>query len=195
MQALLIKLPIFKKRMKDEYFNKIKEKYDNFQRFLLENGRLPAMDTKIGYWGVTPLPELYELFKRINLGQYKNFIDIGSGDGRVVLLASIFGIEAHGIEYDQWLSNTSIFIKRRLDLPHFRKTRLLHDNFMDHDLSRYNIIFTNPDKPFFRDEFESKLLKELNGQLIVHGWEFHPQHLRKKENHIINGEKFVLYTK
>ena len=181
--------------MKDEHFQKIKEKYDDFHRFLLANGRLPARDTKIGYWGVTPLSELYELFKRINLGQYKNFIDIGSGDGRVVLLASLFGIEAHGIEFDPWLANTSLFIRRRLDLPHFTNTKLLQDNFMEHNLSRYSLIFTHPDKPFYRDGFEAKLLKELNGQLIVHGWEFHPLHLKRKEEHVINGEKFIVYTR
>ena len=181
--------------MTEEYFAKIKERYDNFHRFLLANGMIPARDTGIGYWGVTPVQEVYELFKRIGLERYKSFLDLGSGDGRVVLTASLFCPDAHGIEYDEWLSNTALFIRRRIAAPHFEKTRLLQDDFMKHDLSSYDMMFTHPDKPFFRDGFESKLQRELNGVLVVHGWEFHPQHLRREDEHIINGEKFVLYRK
>lgn len=181
--------------MKDENFRQIKEKYDRFQSFLLKNGKLPARDTGIGYWGVTPLSELYEFFKRFNIGQYKSFIDIGSGDGRVVLLASLFGITAHGIEYDEWLSNSALMIRRKLDMPYFSNTKLMHDDFMKHDISRYSLVFTHPDKPFFRDGFEAKLLRELSGRLIVHGWEFHPQNMKRIEDHIINGEKFIVYKR
>jgi len=181
--------------MTQEDFAKLRQKYDSFQRFLLANGMLLSKDTEIGFWGVTPLAELYELFRRINLSQYKSFIDLGSGDGRVVLLASLFGIKAMGIEYDPWLVNSSLYIRRKLNLPHFENTKLLEEDFMKHDLSLYSMIFTHPDKPFFRDGFERKLLNELNGELIVHGWEFQPQHLNKKEEHMINGEKFMIYTR
>ena len=177
----------------EHHYAKIKERYDAFQRHLLANGKFLARDTGIGYWGVTPLPELFEFFKRFNLGQHRRFIDLGSGDGRVVLLASVFGLQAHGIEYDQWLSNTSLVMRRKISLPHFEQTKLLHGDFMSLDLSQYDVLFTHPDKPFFRDSFESKLAKELRGRLIVHGWEFHPLHLSKSEEHIINGEKFCVF--
>jgi hypothetical protein len=181
--------------MTQEHFTKIKERYDDFLSYLLNNGLLPARDTNIGYWGVTSLPELYELFDRIKLGGYRRFIDLGSGDGRVVLTASLFGLEAHGIEFDPWLVNTALHIRRKLDLPHFSKTSFREDNFMNHDLTQFDIAYTSPDKPFFRHGFEQKLMRELRGPLIVHGWEFHPQDLKKAEEHIINGEKFVLYRR
>ena len=90
-----------------EHFEQIKKTYDDFQNHLLKNNVLLARDTGIGYWGVTPLAETFEIFKRINLGKYKNMIDIGSGDGRIVLLASLFGVKSKGIEFDKVAVQTS----------------------------------------------------------------------------------------
>ena len=180
--------------MRNKHFTKLKTKYDNFQNHLLRNGVLLAKDTKIGYWGVTPLQETYELFKLLNIGSYGSFLDIGSGDGRIVLLASLFGVESHGIEFDDWLVNSSILIKNSLKLPN-QQIKLLQENFMDHDFSKYGLIFISPDKPLARKGLERKMLNELKGHLVVHGWEFQPTMLKKREEHIINGEKFCVYQK
>jgi len=173
-------------------FKKLKEKYDSFQNHLLNNGKLLAKDTVIGYWGVTPLEEAFELFNVLNLQQYKNFMDLGCGDGRIVLLASLFGVEAHGIEFDRDLVHSSLLIKN--SLPGFAG-KILHDNFMDYGLEEYEIIYISPDKPFHRKGLELKLLREMQGRLVVHGWEFHPQQLKKEEEHVIGGEKFTVYTR
>jgi len=178
-----------------DHFDAIKQKYSDFNNFLLAKGVLPARDTIIGYWGVTPLDETHELFHRINLGSHKSFVDLGSGDGRIVLLAALFGVKAHGIEFDSWLTNTSIIMKHKISLPDFSTVKFLQDNFMDHNLSQYDVVFVSPDKPFHRKGLERKLQRELNGKLIVHGWEFHPKDLQKSEEHIINGEKFCIYSK
>ena len=176
-------------------FNKIKKAYDDFQRDLLSQGRLLAKDTGIGYWGVTPVAETFEFFKKFGLHSYQNFIDIGSGDGRIVFLASIFGPESHGIEADEELVNFSIQHKARLDISGIEKTKFMQKDFMHHDLTVYDVIYINPDKPFFRDNLNNKIVKELNGKLIVHGWEFHPQSLRKIDEQVINGEKFSVYMR
>jgi hypothetical protein len=178
-----------------DHYKQVKDRYDEFLRYLLSQGILPARDTGVGYWGVTPLPELFDLFSRIRLKDCKSFMDLGSGDGRVVLLASLFGVHAHGIEYDPWLVNSSIFIRRRLNLPSFANVKIREDNFMNHDLSKFDVVYTSPDKPFHRHGFEQKLLRELTGRLVVHGWEFHPNTLYKEEQHIIGGEKFTVYSK
>jgi hypothetical protein len=182
--------------MQDEHFIKIKQKYDSFHRFLLKNGMLPHKDTPLGFWGVTPVQELYEFFKAAELHRHQKFIDLGSGDGRAVLVASLFGVEAHGLEADPWLVNVSLHIRRELGLPHFATTKFLEDNFMEYNLRGYDAVYISPDKPFHRDGFEAKLLNELNvnGRLFVHGWEFQPSFLKKQGEHIINGEKFSVYT-
>jgi hypothetical protein len=179
--------------MEEKHFNEIKEKYDLYERNRLKNGKFLSKDTVVGYWGVTPLAETYELFKRINLGSHDNFLDLGSGDGRIVLLASLFGVKSHGIEFDSDLVNSSLLLRRKIDLEHFKNTKIIHNNFMEHDFSKYNVIFVSPDKPFRRKGFEKKLVDEMKGELIVHGWEFHPKYLEKKEEHIIDGEKFIIY--
>ncbi|MBN2457685.1 hypothetical protein JXB31_00975 [Candidatus Woesearchaeota archaeon] len=175
-------------------FSKIKEKYDEFQNHLLKTGRIPAKDTGIGYWGVTPVAELFELFKRIGLHRCRSFLDMGSGDGRVVHLASLFSREAHGIEFDNELVNISTDIRRSLDFPSVRNTSFKLEDFMSHDLSAYDMIYISPDKPFSRSGTEAKLRSELKGKLIVHGWEFLPATLYKEDEHIINGEKFSIYS-
>lgn len=179
----------------DDHFNKLNKTYDDYQRFLLKKGRMLFKDTKVGIWGVTPLAETYELFKLLNIGSNRSFIDIGSGDGRIVLLASIFGLKSHGVEFDPALVNSSIIIRNKLGLPQFVNTKFLEADFMDHDLSSYDLVYSSPDKPFHRKGLDRKLEKELKGTLIVHGWEFHPSNLQKKEEHVINGEKFLVYSR
>jgi len=179
----------------EEHYKAVKEKYDRFQQHLLSKGQLLAKSTAVGFWGVTPLPEAFEAFKLINLGSYSSFLDLGSGDGRMVLLASLFGVKSVGIEMDNDLLYQSIHIKNSLALPHFSNAKFLHDNFLDHDMTGYNLVYSSPDKPFHRKGLELKLLRELKGDLLVHGWEFHPQQLKKKEEHVINGEKFCLYSR
>lgn len=171
----------------------IHNEYDELLTHFLKKGILPARDTGVGYWGITPTRDLFEFFNRINIGEHKSIIDIGSGDGRVVLLASLFGLKAHGIEYDKWLINVSNYMMKKLALPHFKNVKIVKDDFHNYNLSEYDIIYCSPDKPFHRG-LENKLLRELNGKLIVHGWEFLPTKLRKVDEHIINGEKFSIFA-
>jgi len=180
--------------MNRNHLDLIKGEYDSFIKHLLKNGRLPAKDTGIGYWGITHCDDLYELFTRISLQNHKSFADLGSGDGRVVLIASLFNVKAIGIEADRWLIEQSTHIRRKLDLPNFRNTRFLMDDFMKRDFSTVDVIFVSPDKPFHRG-LEVKLANELKGKLIVHGHEFQPEFMKKESEHIINGDKFCVYKK
>lgn len=46
--------------------------------------------TPAGLWTRSDLDEVLELFIQLDLGQYQRMVDLGSGDGRVVCLASCF---------------------------------------------------------------------------------------------------------
>ena len=175
-----------------EHIEKIKAAYATFEKFLLNNGILLARNTGIGYWGVTPLKDLHELFRQIELQKHNHLLDLGSGDGRVVLLAAAHGIKATGVEADDWLINCSLDLKRKIDLPHFENVKFLKDDFMKMDLSKYDLLYISPDKPFHRG-LEQKLLQQLNGKLIVHSYEFLPTSLQKEKDFMINGEKFGMY--
>ncbi len=178
--------------MEYESFLKIKETYDNFHRFLLKNRMLPFKFTEKGVWGVTPIEETYRFFKKINLSKFNSFIDLGSGDGRVVLIASLFNLFSKGIEYDDWLVKVSKHIMENLKLRHFKNVEIVKSDFELHPISSYDVVFINPDRPFYRG-LEEKIKKELKGILIVHGYEFQPYTLKKVNEEIINGEKFSVY--
>jgi hypothetical protein len=92
-------------KMDDTPFNQIKKEYDDFYRRLLRSGKLPMRSTEKGFWNASISDEVYETFKRIGLQKFKSFLDIGSGDGKVVLIASLFCRTAEGIEIDNFLHN------------------------------------------------------------------------------------------
>ncbi len=171
----------------------IKQSYDIYIGNLLKQGKLPVKDTGIGFWGATSLSDLFELFKKVSLHHKKSFIDLGAGDGRAVLLASLFDVKSHGIEIDEELIDVALRHRREISLPNFEKTKFLQKNYLEHDLSYYDLLYISPDKPFYRDNLDLKLQKELKGKLVVHGYEFLPRNLKKEEEHIINGDKFTVF--
>ena len=176
--------------MKEEYKNNIGEIYNSFYKFLyVKHKRFPIKDTKIGFWGVAPLDDVYEFFKNINLQNYSHVIDLGSGDGKIALIASLF-THSTGIEYDNWLHNVSNDIKNKLyHIPETKRTRFIKGNFMQINLSNYDIAFINPDKT--TKEIKQKLMNEFKGKLIVYG--NHDKHLEEESILNINGSIFTIY--
>lgn len=177
--------------MNEAAFSQIKKEYDNFYRELLKKGRLPMWSTEKGFWNAAIADEIYESFKRINLGKFKNFLDIGSGDGKVVLIASLFCRDAEGIEIDKFLHDKAVEMKNKFKI----NNAAFHNNdFFEHDFSRYDMLFLAPDAPMGRN-LENKLLKELNGKLIHYGHHFHPRFLKKEGSFLVNGTLVSLYSK
>lgn len=179
---------------KQMHIEQLKAAYRDFESVLLRNGIFLARDTGIGYWGVTHIDDLHKAFLKIEFHKHKRLIDLGSGDGRVVLMAAAMGIEATGIEADDWLTNCALDMKRKMNHPSMEKAQFLKDDFMKMDISQYDLIYVSPDKPFYRG-LDQKLRKEAQGKVLVHGHEFQPSTLYKEKELIINGDKFVLYNK
>ncbi len=178
----------------DENFKTLHVYYKEFENYLLKNGILLAKDTGVGYWGVTHLPAAYSLFQKLELQKCKKFLDLGSGDGRIAFLASLFAKEVHGIEFDQWLHESAVHIQSEIDLFPVKNVQLYNKDFRQHSIADYDVVFVSPDKPFHRDGFNQKIVRELQGKLIVHGWEFSPEGLRLEKEEIIDGEKFRVYS-
>jgi len=154
-------------------FLQIKSEYDKFYHQLLAKGRLPLKDTGFGYWAMACADDIYPLFKRIRLEKAKNFLDLGSGDGKVVMIASLF-TKSTGIELDKELYDKSVEIKDKLGV----KARLLNTDYHSHDLSKYDWIFYHPDQQ--NHKLEAKMMKELKGKLIVYGGHHHPTSLKRE---------------
>ncbi len=179
---------------KQAHVEMLKKAYQDFETYLLRNGIFLARDTGIGYWGVTHIEALHNALQEAEVHKHKQFIDLGSGDGRVVLMAAAMGVKATGIEADDWLTNSALDMKRKIKHPSMENAQFFKEDFMKMDLSKYDFIYVSPDKPFYRG-LDQKLKREATGKVLVHGFEFHPSTLKKEKEIVVNGNMFVLYGK
>jgi len=177
--------------MNDEMYNRIKEEYDLFYNILMRNGSLPMFSTELGFWNSSITEDIYEIFKRIKLHTFKSFLDIGSGDGKAVLIAAIFGVTAHGVEIDDFLVKKSLEMQRKIGI---KNASFIKKDYHEHDFSNYDVLFLAPDKPLRRG-LEQKLLKELNGKLILYGPVYHPRSLKKEDCFFINDTLVTVYSR
>ncbi|MBI2558032.1 methyltransferase domain-containing protein [Candidatus Woesearchaeota archaeon] len=177
--------------MNDKLFTQIKKDYDSFYRNLLIKGRLPMWSTSEGFWNAAIADEIYDAFKKLKLNQFKNFLDIGSGDGKIVLIASLFCKSAEGVEIDSFLHSKAVQMQKKFGIIN---ASFHNRDLFEHDFSKYDVLFSNPDAPLERG-LESKLIKEMKGRLIIYGHHFHPRHLKKEESFLINGTQVSLYSK
>ena len=167
-----------------EKFKKYKEGYAELSNSFLKKGNLPLGPTEVGYWGSSSMTEVYKLFKKIGLGKYKSFVDLGSGDGRVVAVASLF-TKSFGIEGDKELCNIANDMMRKLGFS----AEFIYANYDDEDLSVYDVIFIFPDK---KDNILNEKLKKMKGILVVYGPNF-PLDLHKREIYDIDGTLITIY--
>jgi len=144
-------------------------------------------ETEKGVWTWALVRDVEMVFEKVNLGKYSQFLDLGSGDGRVVMAASLH-TNAIGIEYDRELHGKAEMLQKRLGA----NCVLYNDDFMDRDLSKFDCIFINPDKPFDRG-MEDKLKNEFSGLLIVYGSWYLPENLKCVERIDLDGVVVWLY--
>ncbi|MDO8740719.1 MAG: class I SAM-dependent methyltransferase [Candidatus Woesearchaeota archaeon] len=174
-----------------EKYSELKKAYDAYGNSLLKHGKLLYKDTEKGIWGITPCEDIFNLFIKINLEKYKTFLDIGSGDGRAVLTAALFGINTVGIEIDDELIKVSNEIKNKLKI---KNAVFLKKDFFGEDFSKYDVLFINPDKGFHLG-LEDKLIKELKGRLFVYNRIFVPRFLKKTRMIWVGQMPIIEYTK
>lgn len=131
--------------------------------------------TPLGMWACSDAEEVHDLFRQIGLERYQHMADLGSGDGRAVLLAALF-TQATGIEADPELVAASQAMARELGLE--RADFILGD-CRQADLAPYDLLFLYPDKPL--TWLEQRLPAAWPGHLLVYGPYFRPEsmtHLR-----------------
>jgi|TARA_B100001964_G_C14234158_1_gene601594 hypothetical protein len=176
--------------MKPEVFAEIKKEYNDFHKELLKKGQLPLWSTEKGFFGGAVADEIYEAFKKIKLHKNSTFIDLGSGDGKAVLIAALFCKRAVGIEIDNGLYQKSLEMQRKIGIPN---ALFFNNDFNDHNISDFDYVFAYPDEPMHRG-LEKKLLKELKGKLLHYGHHFHPQNLKAENKFLVNGNLFTVYS-
>ena len=98
---------------------KVKKIKDSYHKLSMEflSDKILLKDTSEGIYAAAACSTIYGLFKKLRLERYLNFCDLGSGDGRVVAVASRFTI-ATGIECDHGLIEVSKKMTAKLKLTH-----------------------------------------------------------------------------
>lgn len=164
--------------------------YDQWYRELLSQGKLPLRSTSKGFWGPTPTSSLLDLMHILKIGRFTSFCDLGSGDGKVVLLAALAGIHAEGVECDEDLHTTAVRMKQKFWISN--ATFHLKD-YYKHSIAPYDIVFLSPDQSPHRG-LTDKLTKELSGHLVVVGEHFQPMHLKKEVAFTLSDLAVTHYT-
>jgi len=147
----------------------------------------PYHYTGKGVFAPTDLLLAKAIFDKIGLGRFDSFIDLGSGDGRLVFLASYY-TRSTGIEIEKELAEDSIESKRLLNID----CNLLCQDYLSVDLSKFDIIFISPDTHFHHG-LEKKLKDELNGILIVNSPLYLPRFLKRIDSFTIAGMPISMF--
>lgn len=128
----------------------------------------PYKMTPAGMWACSDAQELADLFELVDLAGYSHFCDLGSGDGRAVLLAALH-IRATGVEADPGLVEVARGLAAELDLA---RADFICGDCRQADLTPYDLLFLYPDKPL--DWLEARLPAGWPGRLLIYGSYFQP---------------------
>jgi SAM-dependent methyltransferase len=173
---------------RNQSVQRIKQQYTEFEQRLKQAGKPLVHRTAKGIYATTNMVNIFGFFKEINLQNYDHFLDLGCGDGRVVLIASLF-TRATGIEYTEELIEIANTIKQNLNL----KADFIREDYLHSDLTKYDIIFINPDHDF--KELDEKLHEELKGPLFVYNEIFAPSLLKKGKKFWYGSIPIIKFTR
>jgi cyclopropane fatty-acyl-phospholipid synthase-like methyltransferase len=157
-----------------------------FQNLDAKKGNI-VRETSKGIFGTSDLEVIETFFENISLTNKYYFVDIGSGDGRVVILASKY-TKAVGIEIDEELIKES---KEHANILQ-SKAEFICKDYEDYSYENVDVIFSFADH-FFTKTFLEKLKKEFKGTLYVYEGVFLPEEIKKGPTIWINQTKIISY--
>lgn len=161
-----------------ENFNIIKKEYSEFEKSFLKKGIKPMRTTNFGFWAGSKTDDLFEFYKKVNLKKFKHLLDLGSGDGRMVLIASLF-TKATGVEVDQELVKISNRLKQDIEKKGVKtECNFICDDFRNLDLSKYDFLISYYDK-IFTLEIENKIKNEFKGEFYLYNDIYLPKFLKR----------------
>ncbi|MBI3397086.1 SAM-dependent methyltransferase [Candidatus Woesebacteria bacterium] len=99
-----------------------------------------ATNTKDAPWVPMEADVVDRVMKIANIGPNDIFYDLGSGDGRLVIAATMRGATAYGVELDRWRAMYSKIWIKVLGLEN--KAKIINKNLFDVDLSKATIVDT-----------------------------------------------------
>lgn len=117
-----------------------------------------------------------DIVKLANAKAGEKVIDLGSGDGRIVIAFAKKGIEAHGYEINPILVLASKYKTRKL-----KNAKIHWKSFWKSDFGEYDVIVLFQYKKFMK-KIENKLKKEMkkSAKIVSYHWKF--PNLKIKKN-------------
>ncbi len=115
--------------------------------------------------------EMEIIFQLLDIKPKDRAVDLGSGDGRIVIEMAKRGAVAYGYELHDWLVQESI---EKIVAENLSKTAIVYQaDFWKQDLSQFNKVFTFQFHTVM-DKLEQKLQKELkeDAYIVSHHWMF-----------------------
>ena len=154
----------------------------------MQRGSLPMRSTQRGFWGTSNLDDVYSFFVQKKFPRHTRFLDLGAGDGRVVMVANLF-VDAVGVEFDADLVAQGRAVAAQLGFD----LELVQDDMRNLDFSRFDVLYSYADQQW--DFLKHKLLRELSGELYCYHDTYHPHFLEKGKITWVGQIPIFLYTK
>ena len=127
------------------------------------------------FWGAIYVPTSWSKIKKIielaDIKQGERAVDLGSGDGRLVIALAKSGAESHGYEINPWLVRLA---RKNIRKEEFTDKAFIHlKSFWGKDLSGFDVITVYGMKHVMW-RLEKKLKKELKpgARIVSNGFEF-----------------------
>ncbi len=149
---------------------------------------LPYRLTASGAWAASRPEHLFNFFKRVDLSQFRLFIDLGSGDGVASCTAGLF-TKSIGIESDLCLVSRAARAARDLNVQD--RVGFICADFLTQRIQEADCLYIYPDKPINALE---KTIEGWDGTLLIYGPHFPPKRLSLKGKLTYGRETLSAYT-
>lgn len=140
------------------------------RKFIMGGGLL--LNEKGGF-GISRGMKTIDMLLRQYIHEDDAFLDLGSGDGRIVLLAAQYAHSATGIEYDRTLceiSNKALGILDVQKVIDSKSVTFLQGDFFDHSISDYDVIYLSFGSVDNTKVYE-KVVEEMQvGKILILYW-------------------------
>jgi len=107
-----------------------------------------------------------ELFSELNLKKGSVVVDLGSGDGKVLLAAAEAGLRPIGYELNPFL-----YLISKIRLRKYPKSKVIWGNYWSADLSKADLVFVFSAAPFMQKLYD-KLKYQLKSGAFVASYAF-----------------------
>lgn len=144
-------------------------------------------ETEKGIFGVSNLVRIKEFLDQIETTG--TFVDLGSGDGRVAILAAEYFDTVIGIEYEEDLIEKSELHAKQTNSD----VTFLAQDYENYDYSKVDVLFSYADHEFSK-KFVEKLIKEFTGVIYIYEGVYFPEGAKKGKTIWADQTPIMTYT-